>query len=112
MDTLGLTATVVSLVIFCVALFEAVSMASIIGKIPRFWFFFLAAIGFLVVRRLLLLFSTAFSVALPSYWSTLDADATPLIFGALLLLWILDMKKSFQRAVPKARAQLLSPEQP
>jgi len=111
LDTLGLAATVLTLVIFAVALYEGVAITRIIGKIPRFWLFFLAAISFLILRRLLILGAAAFSVSVPAYWSTLDSDGTPLIFSALLLLWVYDMRKSFQQSSPVARQpELVSPE--
>ncbi len=111
MDTLGLAATVVSLVIFVVALHESLSITKIIGKIPRFWIFFLLAISFLIVHRLLELGAAVLALPLPSYWSALDTDGTPIIFSALLLLWVYDMKKSFEKAVPKPKKELLAPEQ-
>lgn len=111
MDTLGLASTVVTLAIFLVALYEALAIGKIIGRIPRFWFFFLAAISFLIVRRSLELFAAAVSVPLPSWWATLDADGTPIIFSALLLLWVYDMRKSFQKAAPRPRRELVAPEQ-
>jgi hypothetical protein len=110
MDTLGLAATLVSLAIFLLALYEAVSIGHLIGKIPRFWYFLLAAITFLIVRRILVLAATAFSVAVPGYWATLDSDGTPIIFSVLLLLWIYDMKKSFQKAAPPSRPELPASE--
>lgn len=111
MDTLGLVSTLVALVIFGLALYEAVDISRIIGRIPRFWYFFLAAILFVIVRRVLILISTGLVVSLPSYWSTIDNDGTPIIFSALLFLWVYDMKRSFQKAAPKrAQEQLLPPE--
>lgn len=99
--------------IFAAALYEALKIASIIGRIPRFWFFFLAAIVFLIVRRILVLFSSAVVLSLPGWWSTLDADGTPIIFSALLLLWVYDMRRSFQKESARAQSQakLLPPEQ-
>jgi len=101
MDPLELAVTIVSLVIYVAALYEAITVASVAGKMPRFWIFFLAAIGFLVVRRILVILSSAFGVVVPDYWSTLDSDGTPLVFGGLLLIWVYDMKKSFQRVAPR-----------
>jgi hypothetical protein len=113
MDDLGLASTLVSLAIFAVALYEAFKVTRIIGRIPRFWFFLLAAIAFVVLRRALVLIGTAFSVSVPAYWATLDSDGTPIIFSALLLLWIHDMRKSFLRSTParNAGSELPSPEQ-
>ncbi len=112
MDVWGLAATLISLIIFAFALYEGLVVARLIGRIPRFWAFFLAAILFLVLRRALVLFSAALAVPLPSYWSSLDADATPIIFSALLLLWVYDMRRSFQRATPKpAQTELPAPKQ-
>jgi hypothetical protein len=111
LDTLGLVATVITLVVFAVALYEGVVITRIIGKVPRFWLFFLAAISFLILRRILVLGAAAFSISVPGYWSTLDSDGTPLIFSALLLLWVYDMRKSFQHSAPAARPpELVSPE--
>jgi len=112
MDTLGLASTSISLVIFAVTLYEAVKVTQIIGKIPRFWVFLIAAISFLILRRVLVLVSAALSVPVPGYWATLDADGTPIIFSALVLLWIYDMRMSFLRSAPilPSRKELPSPE--
>jgi len=110
MDPLELTVTIVSLLIYVAALYEAITVASVAGKMPRFWLFFLAAIGFLVVRRVLVILSSSFGLVVPDYWSTLDSDGTPIIFGGLLLVWVYDMKKSFQRAAPKAKEDLVAAE--
>jgi len=110
MDTLGLVTTFISLVIFAVALYEAVAITQIIGRVPRFWLFFLAAISFLIVRRVLILGAAAFSIPVPAYWSTLDTDGTPLIFSGLLVLWVYDMRKSFQQSAPRRVPELVAPE--
>ncbi|MDA4123299.1 MAG: hypothetical protein OK456_08990 [Thaumarchaeota archaeon] len=110
MVTLDTVVTVVSLVIFVVGLYEALSISSLIGRLPRFWLLFIAAISFLVARRVVLLIATAFNYTLPDYWSTLDADATTLIFSGLLLLFVYDMKVTFQKSSPKRGAELTEAE--
>lgn len=112
LDSIGLAATALTLVIFVVALYEGVAITRIIGKVPRFWLFFLAAISFLIVRRLLILGAAALSISEPAYWSTLDSDGTPLIFSALLLLWVYDMRKSFQHSPVSRQPVLVPPEKP
>ena len=111
MDALELGTTVVSTVLFAIALYEAVAVARMIGKIPRFWLFFLAAITFLIVRRILILVTTGLGVSMPDYWTTLDTEGTPIVFSALLLIWIYDMRKSFERSSSGRKGELVAPEQ-
>jgi len=96
MDTLGIVTTVISLGIFLLALYESAMVSKMSGRIPTFWLFFLAAILFVIVRRILVLLAgTVLSV--PAYWYTIDADGTPIVFSSLLLMFVWEMKKSFQR---------------
>lgn len=104
MDTLRLASLLISLVIFALALYEALSLVQIIGKMPRFWIFFIAAITLVIVNRLLQILST------PIASSEVDADIVPVLFSALLLLWIYDMKQSFKRAAPRSNPELTAPE--
>ena len=110
LDALGLAVTLVSTVLFGLALYEAVAVARTVGKFPRFWFFLLAAISFLVLRRILILASSALGVTMPDYWTTLDNDGTPIVFSTLLLIWIYDMRKSFERS-SQSKPALVAPEQ-
>ena len=110
MDVLGFVSTLVSLVILFVALYEGTTLSKLIGKIPRFWYFFLAAILYLVARRVVVLLAASLSVSLPGWWSAFDSDATPVIFSTLLLLFVYDMVLVFRRSVPKVEAGTVPPE--
>jgi hypothetical protein len=111
MDTLDIAVTLVSLAIFAVALYESFTVSKLTGKLPAFWTFFIAAIVFLIFRRIVVLLADTI-ISIPTYWSTLDGDATLIIFSALFLMFVLEMKKSFQRASKaQGESESAAPEQ-
>ena len=73
------------------------------GKIPTFWLFFLAAILFVIVRRILVLLAGTI-LSVPAYWAAIDSDATPIVFSFLLLMFVWEMKKSFQRTASQGES--------
>lgn len=85
------------MVIFAVALYESFEVSRLIGKMPAFWAFFIVAILFLILRRVIILLADTGVISVPAYWSTIDGDATLLIFSGLFLVFVFEMKKSFQR---------------